>query len=127
MIAEKIWDQKSDLWSVACVLLELYSGKLLFDTSDTYEHLLLIQKVSGEVPKDMVLRSSVRKWFSKNNHLLVVENCPLKVLSRVKAQRTIKDIVSPKHGALADLIAQLLVPFVLDDRTNATAQFQGSP
>ena len=42
MISTEIWNQKSDIWSLGCILVELYRGKLLFDTHDTHEHLLLI-------------------------------------------------------------------------------------
>jgi hypothetical protein len=47
MVQNSSWNQKSDIWGVACVIIELYSGKLLFDTHNTYEHLALIQEVSG--------------------------------------------------------------------------------
>ena len=41
------WNEKSDLWSIACVIIELYSGNLLFDTHNTHEHLMMIEKVSN--------------------------------------------------------------------------------
>ena len=42
MILNREWDQKSDLWGIACVIIEIYSGRLLFDTHSTYEHLAMI-------------------------------------------------------------------------------------
>jgi hypothetical protein len=42
MISNKTWNQKSDVWGIACVIIELYSGRLLFDTHETYEHLAMI-------------------------------------------------------------------------------------
>jgi dual-specificity kinase len=41
------WDEKSDVWGVGCILMELYTGELLFPTSSTYEHLAMIEKISG--------------------------------------------------------------------------------
>ena len=41
------WDEKSDIWSIACILAELYSGELFFPTHDNEEHLVLIEEVCG--------------------------------------------------------------------------------
>ncbi len=41
------WDSKSDNWGIACVIVELYSGRLLFDTHQAYEHLAMVEKISG--------------------------------------------------------------------------------
>ncbi len=41
------WDEKSDVWCLACIFCELYSGELLFPTHNNEEHLSLIEKVSG--------------------------------------------------------------------------------
>jgi serine/threonine protein kinase len=30
------WDHKADLWSVGCILMELYTGELFFPTHDDY-------------------------------------------------------------------------------------------
>lgn len=48
MLKLQKWDYKSDLWSVGCILMELFTGKLLFPTNHTYEHLLMIEKVTGK-------------------------------------------------------------------------------
>lgn len=42
------WNYKSDLWSVGCILMELLTGKLLFPTNHTYEHLLMMERVTGK-------------------------------------------------------------------------------
>ena len=31
-------------------MLELYSGELLFETHESYEHLAMIEKMSGHIP-----------------------------------------------------------------------------
>lgn len=40
------WDEKSDVWSIGCILAELYTGELLFPTHDDREHLAMIQKIN---------------------------------------------------------------------------------
>jgi len=38
------WDFPLDIWSVGCVLYELYSGSPLFDTHENREHLALMEQ-----------------------------------------------------------------------------------
>ena len=47
------WNEKSDLWSMACILVELYTGELFFDTHENVEHLAMIEKQCGPIPKWM--------------------------------------------------------------------------
>jgi serine/threonine protein kinase len=65
------WDEKSDIWSAACILFELYTGDMLFPTHNSIEHLALIIKLIGEFPEWMVISSSkeMRECFrqGKNN------------------------------------------------------------
>jgi hypothetical protein len=42
------WNEKSDIWSIACILAELYTGELFFPTHDNEEHLALIEKACGK-------------------------------------------------------------------------------
>jgi serine/threonine protein kinase len=57
------WDEKSDVWSIACILIELYSGELFFPTHNNEEHLCLVEKVGGPIPFWMADNS--RKELSK--------------------------------------------------------------
>lgn len=42
---EDQWSTPSDMWSAACIIMELHQGELLFATHDNTEHLGLIQRV----------------------------------------------------------------------------------
>ena len=44
------WDDRSDVWSVGCILMEMYTGSLLFPTHDEVEHLAMIEKLCGPIP-----------------------------------------------------------------------------
>eukprot|EP00494_Astrolonche_serrata_P028891 UN29158 len=42
------WSEKSDVWSIGCILAELYTGELLFSTHEDIEHLALMEKILGK-------------------------------------------------------------------------------
>ena len=37
------WTEISDIWSLACILLELYTGEMLFSVHKNLEHLVMIE------------------------------------------------------------------------------------
>eukprot|EP01062_Namystynia_karyoxenos_P045122 TRINITY_DN3344_c0_g1_i1.p1 TRINITY_DN3344_c0_g1~~TRINITY_DN3344_c0_g1_i1.p1 ORF type:complete len:642 (+),score=176.09 TRINITY_DN3344_c0_g1_i1:85-1926(+) len=44
------WSYAADMWSVACILYEVYSGRLLFDAANDAQHLQLMQRTLGLLP-----------------------------------------------------------------------------
>lgn len=62
------WDMTSDMWSVGCILIELYTGEMLFPTHDNYEHLAMMEKLLGVMPLWMARHASrdMHKYFSRN-------------------------------------------------------------
>lgn len=56
---------KSDIWSMACILAELYTGEMFFSTHENIEHLALIEKACGDIPYHMADKSTpeFRKLF----------------------------------------------------------------
>lgn len=64
------WANSSDLWSLGCIAVELYTGQLLFDTHESYEHVAMIERVVGTVPYWMANRSETQ-W---DNHFVLDED-----------------------------------------------------
>ena len=56
------WNEKSDIWGLACILVEIYCGSLLFPTHHTVEHMLMIEKISGPLPDKMVSNSNPQRY-----------------------------------------------------------------
>ncbi len=52
------WSYPSDIWGLACILLELYTGDVFFPVHDNYQHLAMIDLVGGPFPVWMVQRSA---------------------------------------------------------------------
>ena len=59
------YDTGIDMWSLACVLVEMYTGKPLFSGRDTYDQMRLIVQMLGMPPQEMVDESpeKVRNLF----------------------------------------------------------------
>eukprot|EP00939_MAST-03C_sp_MAST-3C-sp1_P003686 g3686.t1 len=45
------WSKKVDVWSVGCIVMEMFLGDLLFATHDNQEHLALMERCVGPFPK----------------------------------------------------------------------------
>ena len=48
------WSFPCDMWSIGCVLLELYTGEALFQTHENLEHLAMMEKILGKLPQFMM-------------------------------------------------------------------------
>ncbi|PAA57323.1 hypothetical protein BOX15_Mlig016980g2 [Macrostomum lignano] len=51
------WAQPCDVWSIGCILFELYTGFTLFQTHEDREHLAMMERVLGHVPYRMTRAS----------------------------------------------------------------------
>eukprot|EP00440_Ansanella_granifera_P051628 gb/GFBE01055974.1/.p1 GENE.gb/GFBE01055974.1/~~gb/GFBE01055974.1/.p1 ORF type:complete len:510 (+),score=111.59 gb/GFBE01055974.1/:1-1530(+) len=54
VVMELGWNEKSDIWSVGCIFMELYTAELLFGTHENLEHLALMEKIVGPLPDFML-------------------------------------------------------------------------
>ena len=74
------YNEKIDIWSIGCIIVELITGNLLFDPKKskhhnrTTNHLLDIIEHFGEFDKKMIAKCKYRnKYFNKKHEIL---NCP---------------------------------------------------
>ena len=110
------WTYPCDLWSIGCILVELYTGKALFQTHENLEHLAMMSGVLGPIPDSMVLRAggSSKKYFSRMSGGRKALNWPdgasskesLRVVRSVQALRDISRC--PGHANFFDLVERLL-------------------
>ncbi|EGR33477.1 hypothetical protein IMG5_051550 [Ichthyophthirius multifiliis] len=115
------WNEISDVWSIGCIIMELYSGELLFPTHENYEHLAMIEKISGHIPKWMGNRAEhdhfsqnfnvSDEYFSKyRTHFDWPKNASSrKSIERVRELITVEQIIKPEHYLLKDLVKKCLI------------------
>lgn len=48
ILGSSVWDEKSDIWGLACIFAELYTGELLFQTHENKLHICQLEKISGK-------------------------------------------------------------------------------
>merc|ERR1719277_2159029 len=57
VLLELGWDESSDIWSIGCILMEIYTGDQLFATHEELEHLALIEQIVGRFPQSLMERA----------------------------------------------------------------------
>uniref|UniRef100_A0A672GM43 dual-specificity kinase n=1 Tax=Salarias fasciatus TaxID=181472 RepID=A0A672GM43_SALFA len=62
------WNQSCDVWSLGCVLMEFYLGRILFPTHDSLEHLAMMEKVLGPIPPRL-LKQTRKQHYVLNERL----------------------------------------------------------
>ncbi|CAF0731657.1 unnamed protein product [Brachionus calyciflorus] len=110
VILELGWSQPCDVWSIGCILFELYLGFTLFQTHDNTEHLAMMDRILGPIPKSMAKRTRKTKYFRRGK---------LDWDERSSAGRYVRDNCKPlrryilsdeeDHWNLIDLIEKMLI------------------
>ena len=75
VILELGWSQPCDVWSIGCILFELYTGITMFQTHDNREHIAMMERILGAIPWRMAMRSKT-KYFNRHGWLVWDEDSP---------------------------------------------------
>ncbi|CAE7761056.1 Serine/threonine-protein kinase AFC2 [Symbiodinium microadriaticum] len=111
------WNEVSDLWSIGCIVSELYTGELLFRTHESLEHLALMQRALERFPQTLLAKAGVNhndRFVVKDPpstwRLRWPEGAPSEASSnKVRQQRPLHQMVQKQHRSLADFTAALLI------------------
>ncbi|KAL5729294.1 dual-specificity kinase [Ranunculus cassubicifolius] len=109
------WSYPCDLWSIGCILVEFCTGRALFQTHENLEHLAMMERVLGPIPRHMIQNASrdAQKYFRKTSL-----NWPEGAVSResirsVRQLESLKNIVDNhvqySRSELTDLLYGLLM------------------
>ncbi|KAL7518368.1 hypothetical protein ACHAWX_003205 [Stephanocyclus meneghinianus] len=120
------WSYPSDLWSAGCIISELYTGRLLFQTHDNTEHLALIEHAVGKFRRDLLDRSKsplARECFdSRGWHRLrgVLSSRSAAYVRKTKPiERMVSDHDRDRSSGFVELLRSLLT---IDPAKRATAR-----
>ncbi|KAK9741754.1 hypothetical protein RND81_03G125800 [Saponaria officinalis] len=109
------WSYPCDLWGVGCILVELCSGRALFQTHDNLEHLAMMEKVLGPLPRHMIQKATrgAEKYFRRGSRLNWPEGAESRDSCRaVQKLEHVKDLISrhvdSSKSGLTDLLYKLL-------------------
>lgn len=110
------WNERSDVWSLGCILMELYTGELLFGTHENLEHLALMERVLQPLPSSMLSSApkSVREKYTVQGHNGLRLQWPGNAQSssserHVRTQRPLAELAATKqHSAFTDFVGELL-------------------
>eukprot|EP01102_Stenamoeba_stenopodia_P020673 TRINITY_DN814_c1_g1_i1.p1 TRINITY_DN814_c1_g1~~TRINITY_DN814_c1_g1_i1.p1 ORF type:complete len:599 (-),score=63.06 TRINITY_DN814_c1_g1_i1:274-1881(-) len=106
------WTYPCDMWSVGCILMELYLGEALFQTHDNLEHLAMMERVLGAMPKELIRKASTeaQQYFLPNG--VVKWPTPLTdtaSVRKVKKMTHLENIINKAHSNFYDLVSRMLV------------------
>jgi len=134
VILESGWSYACDLWSIGCMMMELYTSDLLFPVHHTDEHLAVISHVCGSIPKHMVPASS--NYFNSKGELSEPNAFPNTRARHVRHRQNLKEIIRPRDAEFYDAVQQMLTvdpnqritaaaalkhPFFADNRASSKA------
>jgi dual specificity tyrosine-phosphorylation-regulated kinase 2/3/4 len=69
------YDNQVDMWSLGCIIAELYSGRPLFPGTDENEMLEFVALICGIVPQHMIDKGKKRdKFFNTDNGYRIIRS-----------------------------------------------------
>lgn len=115
------WSFPSDVWSVGCILLELYTGRTCFQTHHNGEHLAMIEALLGEIPVPWLLANQDAKHnvisdyfesggdrFYKSLELKWYNNPSTESKRRVRAVKSLRDLIAKEDEDFYQLMSKTL-------------------
>ncbi|KAK9148907.1 hypothetical protein Scep_007664 [Stephania cephalantha] len=109
------WSYPCDVWSVGCILIELCSGKTLFQTHENLEHLAMMESILGPLPKHMIQKANcgAEKYIRKGARLNWPEGAASRESIRVvrelaRLKGVVDRYVSSSRTEFTDLLQSLL-------------------
>lgn len=102
------YTEKVDIWSLGCILAELYTGEPIFPGNNEQEQLELIMELCGMPPESMVDKSRKKEhYFDTDYSPFLIEDEELGIL-RIPNSRSLRDAVPCEDNDFLDFVRKCL-------------------
>ncbi|CAB3400780.1 unnamed protein product [Caenorhabditis bovis] len=109
VILELGWSQPCDVWSIGCILYELYTGVTLFQTHENREHLAMMERVLGDIPVRMAKKTKTKFFVDGRLDWVGTTSDAMYVRDNCKPLRRSMQSTDPEHVELFELIEMMLI------------------
>jgi len=105
------WSYPCDIFSIGCILVELFTGDAMFQTHENHEHFKLMEITLGSIPIHMIDSSSSGKKYFQTDRVIWPGKAKSASVEHVKKQPTLWELIKPnceQEDLFFDLIEKLL-------------------
>jgi len=103
-VLETGWSHSLDIWGVACILMEMYTGRTIFRCTEDFEQIALWERSLGPLPSHILAKASrgKRGWFSNGRLRRPPQG------RFYHQQPRLRDMFHPDDYVFCDLITNML-------------------
>jgi len=104
------WHQEIDIWSVGCIALELLTGRMIFNTHDSVDHLNQMERLIGGMPRNLKRKASNFHKLFHNDMTLRLQTARISPVQCFQIDYYFDRLVTldPTLVALRDLVGKML-------------------
>lgn len=103
------YSEKVDIWSLGCILAELYTGEPLFPGNNEQEQLEYIMELGGIFPDQMIEQSRKKEhYFDTDFSPFLIEDPKYGIL-RIPENRTLEEAIPSPDQLFTDFVSQCLI------------------
>lgn len=118
VLLEAGWSTPADMFSFGCILMELYTGKLLLQTHECGEHLHILEKViapfhtsdlalaSRNIQDSYLRRTKDKRWYLPKYD--EDDSLPNSAVEAIRKAHPLHDLVAANHRSYAEFCKDLL-------------------
>eukprot|EP00808_Paulinella_micropora_P023364 g68549.t1 len=97
------YNEMVDMWSVGCVLYEMYTGKILFNGEDNNAMLKEFQQISGCFPKKTIRKGAF--WQEHFDEDMCFKEVQVDSLTKQEIIKKVRYTMKPEKDIVAQLLA----------------------